>query len=490
LKEEERHCNIFRGKGKYISRRSLLATSLPDSGTELKSLLRGLDKVILAKAVEWGRKCYKAILEEVDGALAEDRGDKLQVEHRRDVWYQTCLGMVRVRRREYRGGEGRGRCLLDECLGMSRYSHVTDGVRELALEMVSAMPYRRSAAVLRKTTAIDIAHQTIWRLVAKAADPYLDEGRRELKRFMETGEVPEGEGRRVARLMVEADGVMLSLQREKERKAEVKLGIAYEGWEKVGRDRYRTVNKTAYAATDEGDHFWAGMSLKLHRKYDLASVKEPTVGGDGARWVKEGAGYIGGRFQLDRYHLNRELTAALGRDRDTKGRICHACETGEVDTGLRILAEAMSKAKGEQAARLAKAYHYMQENRSGIPDYRTQMDKERGLRRTGAMEGNIDKLVVRRMKNQGMSWTLRGISRLLCVRFLVLEGKLEAYLKKHHATKPMVAIPKKRIRRLVTKLSFHEPDDWLQATLPALRGPHAGRPWVSVLKHLTEVQAI
>ena len=36
----------------------------------------------------------------------------------------------------------------------------------------------------------------------------------------------------------------LSLQREARRKAEVKLGIAYEGWEKVGKDRYRTVNKT------------------------------------------------------------------------------------------------------------------------------------------------------------------------------------------------------------------------------------------------------
>ena len=46
--------------------------------------------------------------------------------------------------------------------------------------------------------------------------------------------------------MVEADGVMLSLQREKERKAEVKLGIAYEGWEKIGKDRYKTGNKTVF----------------------------------------------------------------------------------------------------------------------------------------------------------------------------------------------------------------------------------------------------
>ena len=118
------------------------------------------------------------------------------------------------------------------------------------------------------------------------------------------------------------------------------------------------------------------------------------------------------------------------------------------------------------------------------------MTEEKGLRRTGAMEGNVDKLVVRRMKNQGMSWTLRGISRLLCVRFLVLESKLAGWLQKDNATDGTMPIPKKRIRRIVNNLSFHEPDDWLKAALPALRGPHAARPWVSGLKHLTEVQAL
>jgi len=35
----------------------------------------------------------------------------------------------------------------------------------------------------------------------------------------------------------EADGVMLSLQQEEARKAEVKLGIAYEAWARVGKNR-------------------------------------------------------------------------------------------------------------------------------------------------------------------------------------------------------------------------------------------------------------
>ena len=97
------------------------------------------------------------------------------------MWYQTCLGPVRVERRQYRDGNGQRRCLLDDVMGMDRYCHTTVKVEELALEMASFMPYRRSAEVLQKASAIDLPHQTIWRMVGKAADPYLAERRARTK---------------------------------------------------------------------------------------------------------------------------------------------------------------------------------------------------------------------------------------------------------------------------------------------------------------------
>jgi hypothetical protein len=463
--------------------------SLPENGTELKTILGQLDNALLVKALEGARKVYKLILERTDETLAKHHGPGLQIEHLRDVWYQTCLGPVKVRRRQYWDGESH-RYLLDEMMGMNKRSHVTNGVQVLALDLASTMPYRRSADVLRKTSAIDMTHQTIWRLVAKAADPYLKKTDQELKWFQETGEIPASDGKQIARLMVEADGVMLSLQREKERKIEVKLGIAYEGWERVGKDRFRTVNKTIFATVTGGDTFWAGMSLKLQKRYDLARVGETVVGGDGANWVKEGAGYVNGQFQLDRYHLNKELTTALGQDKETKGKVWQACQCGDVETGLRTMAEAMKQAKGERAQKIAKTYHYLQANRDGIEDYRVKLGEEgKGLRRTGAMEGNVDKLVVRRMKNQGMSWSLQGIRRLLCVRFLVLEGKLSGWLAEKGPSAP-IRIPTKKMNRIVTNLSEQEPDTWLQAGLPALYGPHASHPWVRALRMKTETPTL
>jgi hypothetical protein len=135
----------------------------------------------------------------------------LQYEHLREVWYQSRLGPVKVQRRQYRDGQGKYRYLLDELMGMGKHSHITPGVQELAVELATMMPYRRVAAVLHKTTAIDLTYQTVWRMVGKVADPYQEQIEKELRWFMETGEIPEGEGRQVARLMIEADGVMLSL---------------------------------------------------------------------------------------------------------------------------------------------------------------------------------------------------------------------------------------------------------------------------------------
>ena len=63
---------------------------------------------------------------------------------------------------------------------------------------------------------------------------------------------------------------------------------------------------------------------------------------------------------------------------------------------------------------MVSLHHYLHANINGVADYRMKLGEEgKGLRRTCAMEGTVDKLAVRRMKNQDMSWSLQGIRRLL-----------------------------------------------------------------------------
>ncbi len=463
--------------------------SVPQTAEELKQFVMYLDHTLIEQFREKLKGCYREILEVIDKVIAEHRNSDLQIEHCREVWYQTCLGAVKIKRRQYRDKDGQRRCLLDELMGMDKYQHKTVKVQELALDLVSQMPYRRSSETLLKTTAIDLPHQTIWRMLQKAADKRLAKEEQELKWFKLTGELPESEDKRVSCLLTEMDSVVLPLQRERAKRAEVKLSITHEGWEKVGKDRYRTINKTVYGTVGSQDDFLTGLSLKLHQRYDLAGIPYKVVGGDGAGWIKAGAEYMGSRFQLDRYHLQKELTLAYGRDHQTKSRIWQACERGEAALALEIAAESRQKVTGERLRRIDGVYRYLKANVCGLGDYRLEMGEEgQRLRHTGAMEGNVDKLVVRRMKNQGMSWSLQGIKRLLCIRFLAYAKKLTDWLENKHSDQNLydINIPQRKARRLVNKLSLQESDQWLKAALPALRGPHASRPWVLALKSLME----
>ena len=78
-----------------------MENSLPQSTEELKAFLQGLDRFIMDKALEWAKKAYKAILEQVDEVIAKHRGRGLSIQHRRGAWYQTYLGPVRVNRRQH-----------------------------------------------------------------------------------------------------------------------------------------------------------------------------------------------------------------------------------------------------------------------------------------------------------------------------------------------------------------------------------------------------
>ena len=115
-----------------------------------------------------------------------------------------------------------------------------------------------------------ISHTTIHRLVGKVTDPYLAEEEREIEEVFEDGVIPESDSKVVPYLIVEADGVSIALQREEERRTEVKVGIAYEGWQPIGKDRYKLKEKISYTGIMDGERFWEGLSLALAKKYNLS----------------------------------------------------------------------------------------------------------------------------------------------------------------------------------------------------------------------------
>lgn len=464
-----------------------MKTSLIKNTEELKQLVISLEKDILSKAIECAREVFRRLLEQIDSLIQQYRPADLRITHKRSTWYRTWLGPIRITRRQYRGQDGKYRYLLDELMGMDKHRHTTSAVKEIACRLAGEMPFRRSAEVLSRTTSIDLSYKTIHRLTQTVLACSQDETDRAITWLEETGELPQSKGRETKRLMIEADGVVLPLQRESAHKAEVKLGIAYEGWRKVGKDRYSTTNKTYHADIVDTDRFWTGMTLKLHQRYDLSRTQY-VIGGDGAAWIKEGVDYFGGQYQLCRYHLNRTLCHALGHDKETLKLVQNSFSDGEFDAALRQLKEAANSFKDDKAKDIRRVIRYIRSNATGLKDYREGVNSQEGaLRRTGAIEGNIDKLIVKRMKNQGMSWSRQGIRRMLWLRINIREGTLADHLRSCSDETTPVKMPEKQIRSVIDHTIKYDYTDYFNVEMPAIAGPHTSRPWVEILKSLTRI---
>lgn len=455
--------------------------SIDELAMKLKVDVGEWEEEIFRWACSLAQGLAKDLLEEIDDELMKKRDKSLKVECLK--WHRiiTVFGDVSIKRRLYRDSNGKTCFLLDEKMGLDKGSQVSPKVKELATFISSHFPFQRSEEILRSILPTGISHTSIHRLVGRVSDPYLKGEEKEIEEVFEDGVIPESKGRVVPYLFVEADGTFIALQREEARRAEVKAGVAYEGWQEVSRDRHRVSRKTIYSGIMNGDRFWEGFSLTLAKKYDLSRVGKVIVGGDGALWVKDGAGLLGGIYQLDRFHLKRAVNQTL--DNSLAVEVYQACVKGEIDKVDRILTQAQQGATVDGAKEIARLRGYLMGNSFGLGDYRLEVAGD-GLRGLGAIEGNVDKLVANRMKKRGMSWTIKGAQRMTQLVNLREMGELHWWIT--HKDRHKDNKPSQRAREISggKTNAGKTAQYWLEAGLPALSGPHRNRPWVQVLRAL------
>jgi hypothetical protein len=107
-------------------------------------------------------------------------------------------------------------------------------------------------------------------------------------------------------------------------------------------------------------------------------------------------------------------------------------------------------------------------------------DDARGL---GAMEGNISNLFADRMKDRGMSWTIKGAQNMGKAIQLSFNGELGKWCgaRPSHSGERS----EKQQERPSFDLFECQSDSHARGHLPALVGPHASRHWVTMLKNMT-----
>jgi len=123
-------------------------------------------------------------------------------------------------------------------------------------------------------------------------------------------------------------------------------------------------------------------------------------------------------------------------------------------------------------------------NRLGITNQFKLKDK--GIERAGAIESNINKVIASRFKKRGMSWSKRGALALLKIKETIINGEWDKWWETERERNIKVSKYKPPLPASCFKEEA-ETSPIIEVSLPALSGPDQGKPWVGVLRKLTEV---
>jgi len=451
---------------------------------------RELEMGLFRLGQETARQLLLSALMRLDEELMESRDkQRLKLVHKKPRTLLTWGGELQFERRYYIDRETReGRFLLDEFLGLEARQRLSPVVEEVAVSFAVNMPYRRAAECVKESTlgTVEVTAMQVWQAMQKTGEAAKQRSAERRQAIFEAGEEPPGQDK-LETLNVEVDGVNVPTNRKDghSQRLELKLAVGYTGKEETASGSIRLLDRRVHAGVSDSATFFEETVAEFAHKWDLFNCDDITYGCDGAEWVKKGREYFpGAKFRLDPFHLRRALREGAGHVPEIYGRVCEAIAEGVPwSTMAEILDEGIKRTRGQRRQRMRKLKQYLANNWEGIRNNPT-------ARELGAIEGQVFHHITRRMKRHGAHWSRNGADHM--VRLLALRGNGE--LKEFTPHRPQ------RNSQLIESVAqkpmiSHDPKDgtvedvaeWLQARLPALYGPHAGRTWIKyVLRSLVK----
>jgi len=354
-------------------------------------------------------------------------------------------------------------------------------VTEKVIEMASEMGFKKTGEVLASLTGGALSSMSVWRLLDRVGERALATEEAEGEAVYAQGERPHQEGERTAeRLYIEADGVWVRLQRQEKDWMEIKVGVAYEGWEALSqaREGYALAGKRVYVHGVDHLTFWEGASLAWSRHWNLSRIGHFVIGGDGAGWIRQGVNHFPNSvWQLDGFHLVRACRRALGKEQGQ--RLFQSIREGRWEEAEHIW-ESSPKRTKTSARKAQRWLTTLLEQRLG-EDWRFQhhvdIDAARGL---GAMEGNNAHLIAGRMKGKGRSWSRRGALRIAKVRELVLNQEHRPYCRPAKPPPDALDVSTQKTEQVWRRR--RDTSSWLRADVPVLHSAESQQDWVRRLR--------
>jgi hypothetical protein len=439
--------------------------------------IQDLEEVIQGLTAKMGQQVIEASIKVLDDRVVGEVPKSWRNAGTEERWLISSVGAVRYKRRIYLDEEKKRRKPIDELLGIERYSRMSGRIQEMGSYLACTGTYRLAANQLSWLVKTHISQSAIQRMVWTVGDRIVKGEEADRRRIFESGGQLESRKIDAPVLYGESDGVWVHLQREAQRLTEVRVAILSNGKKPIGKDRYRLENKCSITAIGLSSEAWQEQILRTaHQVYDLENTKLLVTGGDGNQWVRHTFDRIDihQEFVLDYFHLKRAASRAI-RDRAQANNLVNTLRSSGFGAVRGDLRKRIDLADGKRKLQLEEFYRYIHNHQDALLDL-----EHRGISIPaclGAMEGNVDKLVVHRMKGRGCSWRLSGLRAMLALcRYRDQLGQLAyCYL-------PLVPLQKVSHRLISLEVDY---SDVLNKSMPVFSGPSHNKPWAISLFRYT-----
>jgi len=436
------------------------------------------------------RKVFEKAITDIDSYLRNKRGrGKLKNTGKRKKYFLTRFGDILYSRTRYKDKKtGKSCYLLDEALSIVKNQRISLSRARIECFLSALSSYREVVTCARLLLGNFRSHEAIRQSVLKEGKLLIENQEKKLRQI-ENLDYPDKEAPDTA--YVEADATYISLQhkdKKKKEKMEVKAGVGYTGKEA----RYSTGKskrlKEKFTFIGIGKDFMEKLSLLAEEKFSLSKVKKVIFGGDGDSWITSGIKdyFSSATYILCLYHLYKKFKECLLPKRKEEQKVIKdLLLSNQIDKGLSVIDQLIRNSYDpKEKDNLVKLYTYISRNRQGITNQFKLKDK--GIERAGAIESNINKVIASRFKKRGMSWSKTGALALLKIKETILNGEWDKWWETERERNIKIGKYKPPLPASCFKKEA-ETSPLIEVTIPALSGPDQGKPWVGVLRKLTEV---
>ena len=316
----------------------------------------------------------------------------------------TIFGEVHYQRTYYKHKtEKEYRYLSDELMGVDAYDKMDVSLKARLIEEAIDTPYARSGRKAAET--LEISSQSVMNSIRELGSVSNNEVK--ISRPKETAKT----------LYIEADEDHVALQSGG--CAEPRLVYVHEGKKKVGKDRFQLQNVRYFGGMyKESEELWNEVADYIDCAYDYEQIEKIYLSGDGASWIKSGAGIINKSiFVLDRYHLNKAIKAAGAHLENAEIEIWRAIKREDKEYLKVVFETILDSTEAEtkaEAVRTAKTYimnhwenikHHYSKDYSGC-----------------SAEGHISHIYSDRLSSRPLGWSRDGIDQMARLRVFAANG--------------------------------------------------------------------